>query len=149
MFFDNLNNLFLILKITVFWNVVLYSRVHHCWRFEGRSCLHLQGIKVNQAWKKVVQIQREEVSDPSLEQTNRNKNNSTKNEEVGFLRYNAMPSGESQQTTWCYIPEDRTFHSHCCENLRPNSVKNIWPLKWLFSKGRISGRNNYWINNRT
>jgi hypothetical protein len=23
-----------------------------------------------------------------------------------------------QWTTWCYIPEDRTLHNHCCENLK-------------------------------
>jgi hypothetical protein len=22
-------------------------------------------------------------------------------------------------TTWCYIPDDRTLHNHCCENLIP------------------------------
>jgi hypothetical protein len=23
-----------------------------------------------------------------------------------------------QQTTQCYIPEDRSLHNHCCENLK-------------------------------
>jgi hypothetical protein len=27
-------------------------------------------------------------------------------------------SVDFQQTTWCYIPEDRTLHNHCCENLK-------------------------------
>jgi hypothetical protein len=45
-------------------------------------------------------------------------------EEFCVLGY-AVKSGESchyfriyfYQTRLCYIPEDRTLHSHCCENL--------------------------------
>jgi hypothetical protein len=24
----------------------------------------------------------------------------------------------SQQTAWCYIPEDSTLHNHCCKNIK-------------------------------
>jgi hypothetical protein len=27
-----------------------------------------------------------------------------------------------QQTTWHYIPEDRTLHNHCCENLKSHKT---------------------------
>jgi hypothetical protein len=26
----------------------------------------------------------------------------------------------------CYMPEDRTLHSHCCEHLKSSIKKNIW-----------------------
>jgi hypothetical protein len=31
--------------------------------------------------------------------------------------YASEMSIDFQWTTWCYIPEDRTFHDHCCQNL--------------------------------
>jgi hypothetical protein len=31
-------------------------------------------------------------------------------------RYSSKTSVDFQWTTWRYIPEDRAFHDHCCEN---------------------------------
>jgi hypothetical protein len=31
--------------------------------------------------------------------------------------------GDFQQTIQCYIPENRTLHNHCCENLKPYMPK--------------------------
>jgi hypothetical protein len=36
--------------------------------------------------------------------------------------------GDFQQTTWHYIPEDRTLHNHCCENIK--SCKIITSHEW-------------------
>jgi hypothetical protein len=34
------------------------------------------------------------------------------------VTYSSETSGDFQQTTRCYIPEDRTLHNHLCENLK-------------------------------
>jgi hypothetical protein len=31
--------------------------------------------------------------------------------------YASKMSIDFEWTTWCYIPEDKTFHDHCCQNL--------------------------------
>jgi hypothetical protein len=33
-----------------------------------------------------------------------------------------------QLTTWHYIPADKTFHNHCCENL---ISYNVWMLNFV------------------
>jgi hypothetical protein len=32
--------------------------------------------------------------------------------------FSSKTSVDFRRTTWCYIPEDRTLHNHCCENLK-------------------------------
>jgi hypothetical protein len=34
-------------------------------------------------------------------------------------------SVDFQWTTWHYIPEDRTLHNHCCENVKSYSYKHV------------------------
>jgi hypothetical protein len=34
-----------------------------------------------------------------------------------------------QQTTQLYIPEDKTFHNHFCENLKSYAVQNLFQIK--------------------
>jgi hypothetical protein len=45
------------------------------------------------------------------------------------LKMDATCSSETsvdfQQTTRCYIPEDRTLHNHCCENLKSYSTLSV------------------------
>jgi hypothetical protein len=39
------------------------------------------------------------------------------------------PSGTSvdfQVTTWRYIPEDRTVHNHCCDNLNSYIIASLF-----------------------
>lgn len=44
-------------------------------------------------------------------------------------------SGNSHRTSRRSIPEDRTLHSYCCENITANRIK--WELSWSFTMENI------------
>jgi hypothetical protein len=95
-------------KSSTFLDIMLCSllKVNQC--FRGTCCLHLHDQKISQA--------RNQLCLPSDFML------------VSYLAYSltlkmeATSSSEmwadfQQQTTWRYIPEDKTLHNHCCENL--------------------------------
>jgi hypothetical protein len=44
--------------------------------------------------------------------------------------FSSETSVDFQQTTWCYIPEDRTHYNHLCENL--SSSYCLIPLQFKY-----------------
>jgi hypothetical protein len=44
-----------------------------------------------------------------------------------------------QQVIWHYIPEDRTLHNHCCENLKSYNFYNLF---WLAKRKKKKNNSN-------
>jgi hypothetical protein len=88
----------LLMKSTISWDKMPCSLLKVNWRFGGTYHLHLQG-----------RISRARCQHASKWQAP------------------SETSVDFQWTTWRYIPEDSTLHSHSCENLKSYSCFDILP----------------------
>jgi hypothetical protein len=43
------------------------------------------------------------------------------------------------RTTRCHIPEDSTFHSDACENLRSKKCRQLFAARWVASPSTLKG----------
>jgi hypothetical protein len=87
-----------IMKDTVFWDVMLCSVLEDYLCFGEMYCPNLQGWRVSKTGCKLVH---------------------GSNAFLWCVEKFCL-------TTWCRIPEGCTFHNHCCENLR-HSISKLLP----------------------
>jgi hypothetical protein len=49
------------------------------------------------------------------------------------VTYSSETSVGFEQTTWCYIPEDRSLQNHCCQN---NFIIALFAQQHIRARGR-------------
>jgi hypothetical protein len=94
-----------LLKSSILWNVMPYNLVEVYWCFRGTYCLHFRGQRVCQPASSLHAAQ---LLAYCL---------TLKMEPVHF----SDVLEKLYQTTRRHIPENRTFHNHCCKNLEYQS----------------------------
>jgi hypothetical protein len=105
-------------KSSFFRDITPSSRVKVCRCLGGTYCFHLQDIGVNQAVLTALFML---ILCMAYSSTLKLK-----------MIWSSEVSADFYWTTLHWIPEDRTVHSHCCENPSYKIILYVWAVQHLY-----------------
>jgi hypothetical protein len=103
------------LKSSVFWDITLCNPLKVNRYFKRTYGLHLQGWRVSQERNYYETGSKQRLLTSCFMIVSCVAYSSIMKTEV---TYSSERSVDSPQTTWHYVPENRTFHNHYCGNLK-------------------------------